>query len=244
VRVSIVIPTFERARLLTRALGSIRAQTHPDWEALVIDDGHGQGIRAAEAFGDRRIRAWPNKGKGQVEARNTALQHATGEAVALLDDDDWWVDTAHLAQIVAVLRGGPALVHRPGWLVYEQDVQEIRREPFLHKTTPQSLRENNTVLASSLAYPKQFHDELGAFDPEVGSYYDWDWILRVLDAGYGLHTLPTPGVGYSVREDGASAVPDTPKRRANFEMFREKHGLQIVIKNHASLHAETAAEET
>ena len=234
-QVSAVIPTYNRPDYLTRALRSVLAQTHTDWEALVIDDGDGRGIAAAQALDDARIKPRENHGQGQVDARNTALESATGEVIALLDDDDYWNDTGHLEQIVTVLDQRPALVHRYSWMVYEEDGQGVKREVFALSTTPQSLRENNTVVASSLAYPKAFHDELGLFDSHVGSYYDWDWILRVLDAGYPLHTIATPGVTYTVHASGMSAEAANPKRRKNFETFRDKHGLTVEIKNHASL---------
>ena len=239
-RVSVLIPTFNRPAYLTRALTSTLAQTHSDWEALVVDDGDGRGLEAALALGDRRIKPGRNGGKGQVDARNTALSRATGEVIALLDDDDLWKDPEHLALIVATLRNGPALVHRHSFMVYEEDGKEVRRELFDLPTTALSLRENNTVVASSLAYPRHFHDELGPFDTGVGSYWDWDWMLRVLDAGYPLHTLSTPGVHYTVHAGGASAVPAGSQRLANFEAFRQKHNLNITVKNHASLLEESA----
>lgn len=238
-RVSVLIPTYNRPERLTRALRSLLAQTHTDWEACVVDDGDGRGLAAALDLRDPRIRARRNDGQGQVDARNTALLHATGDAVAFLDDDDWWEDQAHLARVVRVLEPGPALVHRHSFMVFEEAGKEVRREVFELPTTPQSLRQNNTVVASSLAYPRPFHDELGPFDPLVGSYYDWDWILQVLDAGYPISTIPTPGVCYTVHTGGASAVAANPKRLKFFERFREKHRLSVTIKNHASLLAES-----
>lgn len=238
-RVSVTIPTYNRPDYLTRALRSLVSQTHTDWEALVVDDGDGRGLASALGLDDPRIRARRSGGKGQVDARNTALAHATGDAVALLDDDDWWEDREHLVKVVAVLNESSALVHRHSFMVFEEDGWEVRRETFDLPTTPGSLRENNTVVASSLAYPRTFHAELGPFDAAVGSYYDWEWILRVLDAGYPLHTIPTPGVCYTVHAGGMSAAPANPARLAYFERFRQKHGLTITVKNHASLLAES-----
>lgn len=235
VRVSVPIPTFNRPEYLERALKSVLAQTHTEWEALVIDDGDGRGLEAALAMSDPRIKPGRNGGKGQVDARNTALRRATGDVIALLDDDDLWEDSDHLALVVSVLQNGPALVHRHSFMVYEEDGREVSREAFDLPTTASSLRENNTVVASSLSYPRRLHDKLGLFDTGVGSYWDWDWILRVLDAGYPLHTVPTPGVRYTVHAGGASAVAAGSQRLANFETFKRKHKLNITVKNHASL---------
>jgi GT2 family glycosyltransferase len=158
--------------------------------------------------------------------------------VALLDDDDWWEDPEHLARVVGFYLG-PGPRSPPQLHGFEEAGEEVRREVFELPTTPQSLKENNTVVASSLAYPRAFHDDLGPFDPIVGSYYDWDWLLRVLDAGYPISTIPTPGVCYTVHAGGASAVAANPTRLGFFERFREKHGLAVTIKNHASLLVET-----
>lgn len=239
-RVSVVTATKNRPDYLARALRSVCAQTHTDWEALIIDDGDGRGLEAASTFNNPRIKTMSNDGQGQVDARNTALRHATGGVIALLDDDDLWEDPGHLALIVEALQNGPALVHRHSFMVYEENDQEVRRELFALETTPTSLRANNTVITSSLAYPRRFHDKLGLFDPNVGSYWDWDWMLRVLDAGYPLRTVPTPGVRYTVHTEAQSAVAGNPRRLENFSAFKQKHNLDIVIKNHASLLEESA----
>jgi glycosyltransferase involved in cell wall biosynthesis len=235
VRVSVVIPTYNRPHLLRRALRSLREQTHPDWEALVVDDGDGRGLAEAVAVRDPRVRALANRGRGQVDARNTALAHTTGDAVALLDDDDWWEDPAHLALVIAALSEGPALVHRHGWIVREEQGIERARESFALGASPETLQRDNTLLTSSLAYPRALHAELGPFDPAVGSYFDWDWILRVLRAGYRLHTLETPGVCYTLHERNASGEVASPTRLRDFQRFTRKHGLTLTIKNHASL---------
>ena len=234
-----VIPTFNRTETLLRALHSVREQSYRDWDALVIDDGDGRGLAAAATFRDPRIRPLASTGKGQVAARNTALRKAQGDVIALLDDDDWWEDREHLKNIVTALKETSALVYRPCWLVHEADGLETRRELYDLPASAASLRDNNTLIASSVAYRRTLHTELGPFDEDVGSYWDWDWFLRVVDAGYPPLRLSPAGVCYSVRADSTSAVPDTPKRLQNFETFRDKHGLTIVIKNHASLLAET-----
>jgi hypothetical protein len=90
-------------------------------------------------------------------------------------------------------------------------------------------------LTSSLAYPRALHAELGPFDANVGGYFDWDWILRVLGAGYELRTLETPGVCYALHERNASGEVASPRRLRDFHAFVQKHGLVLAIKNHASL---------
>jgi 4a-hydroxytetrahydrobiopterin dehydratase len=229
---SVVVPTRNRPERLLRALASLRAQDDAGWEALVVDDGDGSGIAGAAALGDSRIRTLPSAGSGQVDARTTAIGHARGELLCWLDDDDWWDDPRHLALLRAA-HDGRHFLYRGGWIVHEEDG---RREPFDHVATPESLRTNNTVLTSSLAYPAALHEELGPLDRELGGYCDWDFMLRMCASGIGPRKLPGLGVCYAVHEDNVSSVVAAPQRLRGFQRFRDKHALDVVIANHVTIH--------
>lgn len=91
--VSVVIPTYNRAAVLCRALESVLAQTHENWEALVVDDGSTDGTAEliAERFGgEPRIRYYYQENGGVSSARNMGMQVAGGEFIAFLDSDDVW----------------------------------------------------------------------------------------------------------------------------------------------------------
>ena len=94
---SVILPTRSRPAKLARALASLLAQDCVDWEAIVVDDGAGEGIEVAESVGDLRITAIQSPGRGQVDARNAGIARARGRVVCWLDDDDWWEDPGHLA---------------------------------------------------------------------------------------------------------------------------------------------------
>ncbi len=227
--VSVIIPTYNRPNMLRQALASLQAQTDKVWEAVVVDDGDGRGLDLAQSLGDNRIRALENKGKGQVVARNTALSVATGDIIAWLDDDDWWEDANHLTRVKNALQA-PALVHSHGYFVFTDKNDE--RVPYELSATLESMQKDNTLLTSSVAYPKFFHDELGLLDTNVEGYFDWDWYLRVFAAGYSLHTINSKDVCYRLHAGGRSSEAANPNRLKGFEMLKQKHGLEIVIKNH------------
>ena len=233
---SVIIPTCRRVGLLQRALAGLRAQDLGDWEAIVVDDGDGEGIEAALALCDPRIRAVPNEGRGQVDARSTALGRATGELVCWLDDDDWWDDPAHLSHLAAAAAAagaGGTFFFRGGWIVHEPGGE---REVFDHDATCGSLRENNTILTSSLAYPRAVHERVGPLDRELGSYGDWDLILRMCDAGLRPRKLPGLGVCYAVHGANVSASVEAPARLAGFRGLVAKHRLDTEIHSHVTMH--------
>ncbi len=118
-KISLITPTRNRVDLLLRTINNVQQQTLQDWEMLVIDDGDGSGLEAVQNLTDPRVKAYPNAGTGQVDARNTAVQLAQAEVLHLLDDDDRWLDGQHFEKVLARLGTQPALLHRTGWLVLE-----------------------------------------------------------------------------------------------------------------------------
>jgi glycosyltransferase involved in cell wall biosynthesis len=90
-RVSIVIPTYNRAALVCETLESAFAQTYGDFEAIVVDDGSTDGTREALGkYNDSRLRYFHQQNAGISAARNHALKQARGEYIAFLDSDDIW----------------------------------------------------------------------------------------------------------------------------------------------------------
>jgi glycosyltransferase involved in cell wall biosynthesis len=239
--VSIVMPTHNRPERLERALRYLQAQRDPDWEALVVDDGDERGHDLALSLKDKRIRAFMNAGKQQVDARNTAIVQATGNIIAWLDDDDWWEHPDHVAMLKQTLQT-PGLTHVHGWVVREQVDADKTREVFNLPASAESLRRDNTLLTSSIAYPKHLHQELGLLDRSLNGYFDWDWIIRVLDAGYPLKTIPLLSVCYALHGGNGSAQVHNPRRVRDFTAFRDKHDLDIIIKSHDAVLQETQPE--
>jgi glycosyltransferase involved in cell wall biosynthesis len=111
-KVSIVLPTFNRARFMPQAFQSIASQTWTDWELIVIDDGSTDETRALvekfAASGNYRVHYiyQANMGGAGYGARNTGLDHARGAYIAFFDSDDYWLPH-HLADCVAGLESQP-----------------------------------------------------------------------------------------------------------------------------------------
>jgi len=103
--VSVVIPTYERADKVQRAINSVLAQTYAAVEVIVIDDGSsdGTGQVLAEKFGDR-IRYYAQANQGVSVARNRGVQEARGEWIAFLDSDDIWEKDKLELQLGALAR--------------------------------------------------------------------------------------------------------------------------------------------
>jgi glycosyltransferase involved in cell wall biosynthesis len=237
--ISVLIPTRSNADGLRRALRSVRAQRGVNWEALVIDDGAGEGLTVAKGFGDGRIRAYRNPNHGAIAARNAGLEVARGAVIAWLGDTDFWTDADHLSRVCQALKFGEALTYSAGWLRrFEDDLEpepqcpksqlpesqlsgSQRLKPDSPLVTLESLRSENPLLVSAIAYPSVMHDWFGTFDASLGLTWDWDWHLRLASSGVPLRRI----AGSSV----SALMPTTPSNPATWSrdlaLLVQKHGL-------------------
>lgn len=104
--VSIILPTYNRADTILRAIDSVRGQTHQDWELIVVDDGSKDGTHELVSHIDPRILVIRQPNAGVGAARNTGLAAARGRFLTFLDSDDAWLP--HFLELTAgFLRSTP-----------------------------------------------------------------------------------------------------------------------------------------
>ena len=99
-KVSVIIPTFNRSNLISRAIKSVLNQTFKDFELIVVDDGSTDNTEElVQSFHDTRIIYIKQKNQGPASARNTGILKSRGEYIAFLDSDDEWVPSKLKNQI-------------------------------------------------------------------------------------------------------------------------------------------------
>jgi glycosyltransferase involved in cell wall biosynthesis len=108
--VSVIIPTYNRARLLPDAMASVLSQTYPRIELIIVDDGStDETPELLRQYGDR-IRVVRQANAGPAIARNRGIAIATGEIIAFLDSDDQWLPTKLERQVASLQAAGPEVV--------------------------------------------------------------------------------------------------------------------------------------
>lgn len=233
--VSVVTPTRDRPGFLRQAVESVLAQSAPPREILVVDDG--QGAAAALSGLSPLVRVLDNVNRGPVPARILGVTEARGDLIAFLDDDDWLIDRDYFRAAIQIVAEGADLVFCDGRMRFEDGSPE---ETFAFEADGDSLARNNTILISGVIYRRAIHDALGEFDRGLPYYWDWDWYLRVVRAGYRLQRHPAPAVAIRVHPHNMSGAAQQAERRANLDRLAAKHGLPpIPLKNHLSLARET-----
>lgn len=123
--VSVIIPAYNADSTIVETLESVRAQTHPDFEIIVIDDGSTDNTAAiVESFarGDRRIRLVRKPNGGLPSARNAGIAVARGAFIAEVDADDLWHPHKLATEVAAMRRLGASvgMVYCWGWRIDER----------------------------------------------------------------------------------------------------------------------------
>lgn len=89
--VSVVLPTYNQAKLLSKAIKSVISQTYRNWELIIWNDGSQDDTEGmVNSFKEKRIRHYFETNHGQAYALNNAIKKTQGEYIAFLDDDDQW----------------------------------------------------------------------------------------------------------------------------------------------------------
>lgn len=200
--VSVVMPVWNRADDIGRAIRSVLAQTFPAWELLIVDDGSTDALPAALApfRGDPRIRAFRQEHAGVSAARNLALRHARGVLVAYLDSDNYWYPRM-LAAAAQAFRGDPELDVGYAGIAYEWP--DGRIDFALPAFDRPWLLKHNIVDLNVLVHRRRLYERLGGFDEDLQRAVDWDLLLR-----YTAHRPPAriPAVGGRYRAAGAERI--------------------------------------
>jgi len=115
-RVSVIVPAYNAAVYLPHAIDSVLAQTYPNWEIVIVDDGSADDTRAvADSYRSKlqdKLQYIYQPNRGLPAARNAGIRAARGEFIALLDADDVWLPH-RLERGIAVMDADPGagLVH-------------------------------------------------------------------------------------------------------------------------------------
>lgn len=178
--VSVVIPTFDRAAVLPRALDSVLAQTRPVDEILVVDDGSRDDTAGlAGRYPSVRWLHGPNRGVSA--ARNRGIRESGGEWLAFLDSDDAWEPEKLELQLEAVAGAeDPALVHcdetwiRNGRRVNPRQRHQKRGGWIFHHCLPLC-----AISPSAAMVHRRVLHEIGGFDEDLPACEDYDLWLRL-----------------------------------------------------------------
>ena len=211
--VSVIIPTFNRRELLSRAIESVAAQSVRPAELIVIDDGStDHTIHFLETQTERlkllgvQIRVLSQENLGPSHARNRGLQSAQGDFISFLDSDDTW-RPSYVATAIALLNyyptAGLAFCACEG-IGVDGKLAEVRDFGFAHDIKQGLLRKPFETLVRRMPFQtscvtlrRQVVSEIGLFDPSFCVGEDWDLWFRISKRYDFAFTTDALAINYS-----------------------------------------------
>jgi len=222
-RVSVVIPTYNRAHFLAEAIESVLAQTFRDWEMIVVDDGSTDDTpRVVERYGGQ-LTYLRQPHLGTSAGRNAGIARARGQFVAFLDDDDVWLPGKLAAQLevferypqAGIVGCGESLMDPSGRVYYECPAKPqvtykelVVRYPVMGYTTGALVR-------------KVCFERAGGFDPGFPRYQDWETWLRII-RHYEIRNVERPLIRLRIH-DGPRPNADLATRLDCHRRMIERH---------------------
>jgi glycosyltransferase involved in cell wall biosynthesis len=181
--ISVVIPVFNRAWSIGRAVRSVLAQSFGDFELLIVDDASTDDLKGAlQPFAGARLRVLRHeRNRGTAAARNTGIRASRGEAIAFLDSDDEWLPAKLERQRALLAASGKSRsVALCGYALSRDQGTEAEARPLLEPEDwyLRLLLACNVSFGSCALVRRSAFEEFGAFDEDMPRLEDWDWLLR------------------------------------------------------------------
>jgi len=268
--ISVIIPCHNYGRYVGEALDSVRNQTYPHWEVIVIDDGSSDDTRkivAQYCQSDSRISYHYQDKQGVSAARNAGFAIAVGDYIQLLDADDLLAERKFEVQLelfenypLAALVYGDAyaFTHHPELDTREFTKFTLHNPPISGGGSSMAMHMvyDNIFLISSPLFKKRLVEKLRGFNSLITAFEDWEFWYRAILCGEEFIYDSSPGTEFFVRAHGNNTTLNRHKMwksklearsaimGALTDMMREKTPVQFDLQAIWSRHQILRFEES
>lgn len=227
--VSVIIPCFNQGRFLFDAISSLQAQTYPDWEAVIVNDGSEDEtaeIASALCHKDRRVRYIAQVNEGLSSARNAGIRASNGDFIQFLDADDQ-LEIGKLEQHIKTLQKHPEIDIVYGNAKYFIDdvfgifdrgpygdgpdhdwISECWYDP---RPILSKLIERNLFPVCCPMIRRSLQKQAGLFNEELDALEDWEYWLRCASVGARFQYIDAVGTDVLIRKHSASMTQDSER---------------------------------
>lgn len=227
-----MLSAFNEERLIAEAIRSVLAQSRPDFELIVIDDGSADGTAEVVSgfLDDPRLRLIRQQNRGLAASLNTGAASGTAPLIALIDADDLWMPD-YLEQMAAALEADPAagFAYTDAWWLQTGTGRFHRETPSRYMGMPEPVPVDPAELAISLLrgnwlfgltmMRRAAFERVGGFSEHLAASEDLELWLRFLAHGYRARRAPGRLVIFRDRTDSMSKDADA-MRESLAEVYR------------------------
>ncbi len=226
--VSVIIPTFNRAHVIGRAIESVLAQTISDIELLVVDDASEDNTdKIVSTYRDSRVRYLRcDRRGGAAKARNIGIEGSRGKFLSFMDSDDEWAGNKLQCDLELLQMGEGYVAASSGTIFINEKTGKIigkprpeRLEVFI--TTVLRLECSTTI---DLTVRKDVMVQSGGFDEHLPARQDWDIWIRITSLGLGIQDPEVTSIHY-VKGRGQISSGLNRKREGTIMLFNKHKEL-------------------
>jgi glycosyltransferase involved in cell wall biosynthesis len=260
--VSIIIPTYDYAQLISQALESVQSQSYEEWECVVVDDGstdNTEDVVASYSKQDPRIRFIRQANQRQAAARNTGIKNSAGTYIQFLDADDL-IEPRKLELQVAYLEQHPEVDITYSGVRYftadHVDERLLSRQysswegagAWMPEITGEGkvilpvLLRNNIMVVNSPLLRRRVVDQVGLFDVGLTPVEDWDYWIRCAAKGLTFRFHDFAESRALVRAHDMSSSKDQRRMLRATLLMRQKLATLLVDKDLRELNQQRLVE--
>ena len=180
-KVSVIIPTFNRLSLISRAIDSVLKQTFKPFEIIVVDDGSSDNTSTFIKNNYKSVKLIKQKNLGVSKARNVGIKNSSGDWIALLDSDDEWKKNKLEVQIKSLSEYDYYSVCHTNeiWIRNGVRVNQKKRHQKYGGNIFDKCLDICRISPSSIIFQKNIINEVGWFDENLSICEDYDLWLRI-----------------------------------------------------------------
>lgn len=179
-QISVVMPVYNTGEMLRETIDSVLAQTHSDFELIIVDDGsQSETSKIAREYSDPRIRYYYQENRGMATARNRGVELAQGEYIAFLDHDDVWLPEKLEKQLETFHSNPSAGIVFSPVIIFDSEKSSLQPSPT--ECSWKNLVRGNFIHTCSCVMIKRklIVDQNEYFDPICEPSDDYDLWLRI-----------------------------------------------------------------
>ena len=209
-KISVIIPTYNRKKTLARAIQSVINQSLSPFEILIIDDGSNDGTEEWVKENFQNIKYIYQNNRGVSSARNIGIENANGDWVAFLDSDDEWLSNKLHEQVIAIESNPKIKFFHTNeiWIRNGVRVNQMKKHKKYGGHIFEKCLDICRVSPSSVLIQKEVFDNIGVFDESLRVCEDYDLWLRITSK-YPVVFLDVPLIyKYGGHADQLSKVND------------------------------------
>ena len=186
--VSVIIPTFNRAVSLKRAIDSVFSQSYRNWEIIVVDNSSSDNTELMlKQYNKDKIKIIRVNNKGVIGySRNIGIQNAKGEIIAFLDSDDWWEKLKLEKCVESLIINQADIVYHNCHLMSQRSKSTTKCRQLKRDLMNDLVINGNTLVTSSVVVKKKSLSNVGCFSEEVNSigWEDYHLWLKLAKKSY------------------------------------------------------------